>query len=88
VLYLNPIPGYSYEKGLSYTSSGSDARARQDDHFNATIRHLDPFLTAVNDGTLTVDAAIQMLKDTGNYDQALNIAAPWFNTYEKNLGDE
>jgi len=84
---LNPIPGY-IEEGLSYTSSGPDATSRQNDQYMATLRHLSPIFKDINDGTLTVDAAIQMLKDTGNYDQVLNIAVPWFNTYEKNLGDD
>jgi len=84
---FNPIPGY-IEKGLSYTSSGPDATSRQNDQYMATLRHLSPIFKDINDGILTVDAAIQMLKDTGNYDQVLNIAVPWFNTYEKNLGDD
>ena len=83
---LNPIPGYI--EGLSYASSGPDATSRQNDQYMATLRHLSPIFKDINDGNLTVDAAIQMLKDTGNYDQVLNIAVPWFNTYEKNLGDD
>lgn len=85
-IIFNPIPGYT-EKGLSYTSSGPDAASRQNDQYMATLRYLSPVFDDINSGNITVDQAKQMLKDTGNYDQALNIATQWFNTYEKNLGD-
>jgi hypothetical protein len=83
---LNPIPGYSDEK-FSYQSSAPDARARQDEYFNATLRHLDPFLTAINDGTLSVDEATKMLKDTGNYNQLVTIATNKFNLHLKDRGE-
>jgi len=81
---FNPIPGY-IEKGFSYTSSGPDADSRQNAHYMATLRHLSPIFDAINAGEITVDEAKQILKNSKNYDQVLNIATQWFNNYERKL---
>ncbi len=85
-IIFNPIPGFA-EEGLNYMSSGPDAISRQTDHYNATLRYLNPILKAINSGTLSPEQAIETLKNSDNYDQVQNIATQWFNTYEKNLGD-
>lgn len=83
---FNPIPGYT-EKEFSYQSSAPDAEARQREQYQATLRYLGPLFNDINAGNITVDEAKQRLKDTGNYDQVLNIATEWFNTYERKLGE-
>ena len=65
---FNAIPGFTTE-GFNYYSSAQDARARQDDYYLATLRYLSPVIDAVNNGDISPEDALQMLRNSNNETQ-------------------
>ena len=83
---FNAIPGFTSE-GFNYYSSAQDARARQDDYYLATLRYLSPVIDAVNNGDISIENALQMFKNTNNYNQIATLAVNQYNGHLESRGE-